>query len=122
MDRPGSNNPKTGKEKVMGNRVILNGRLGQKPELSYPNGEANDPVVNFSIATKDTWREKQTGEKRERTEWHRCFAWGKKAENFAQYMKQGKKYYLEGRLETSKYEVDGQTHYSTRVKVELVEF
>ena len=104
----------------MVNKVILVGNLGADPDLAYTKDQ--DAVVNFSIATTDSWKDKQTGEKKERTEWHRCFAWGKKAENYAKNMQKGKTYYLEGSLETTSYEKEGQAHYSTKVRVDFVKF
>lgn len=104
----------------MVNKVILVGYLGADPDLAHTKDQ--DAVVNFSIATTDSWKDKQTGEKKEKTEWHRCFAWGKKAETYAKNMKKGKLYYIEGANETSSYEKEGQTHYSTKVRVDLVRF
>ena len=104
----------------MVNKVILVGNLGADPDLVYTKGQ--DAVVNFSLATTDSWNDKQTGEKKEKTEWHRCFAWGKKAEIYAKHMQKGKLYYIEGTNETSSYEKEGQKHYSTKVRVDLVRF
>lgn len=104
----------------MANLIILNGRIGDVPELTYtPEGRAK---ATWGLATNDTWRDKESGEKRTKTQWHRCVAWGKKAEAYASHMKKGKEYYVEGKMEYSQYEVDGQRHYSAQVNVDKVEF
>ena len=78
------------------NKVILIGNLGQDPEVRHmPNGNA---VVNVSIATSDNWKDKATGEQRERTEWYRVVFFGNMAEIVGQYLKKGSKVYVEGRL------------------------
>ena len=83
------------------NKVILVGNLGAKPEIKYAaNGNA---VVNLSVATSDSWTDKSTGQKQERTEWHRVSLFGKLAEVAAQYTDKGSKVYVEGKLETRKY-------------------
>jgi single-strand DNA-binding protein len=99
------------------NKVILIGNLGQDPEVRYmPNGNA---LANCSIATSDSWRDKQTGETRERTEWHRVVFFGKLAEIVGQYLKKGSKVYIEGRLQTRKWQgQDGQDRYTTEVVVD----
>ena len=99
------------------NKVILIGNLGQDPEVRYmPNGNA---VANVSIATSDSWKDKQTGEQRERTEWHRVVFFGKLAEIVGQYLKKGSKVYVEGRLQTRKWQgQDGQDRYTTEVVVD----
>jgi len=95
------------------NKVIIIGRLGQDVELRYmPNGNA---VANLSLATSETWKDKTTGEKQERTEWHKVTAFRKLAEIMGEYLKKGSQVYIEGRLQTDKYEKDGQTHYSTKI-------
>jgi single-strand DNA-binding protein len=96
------------------NKVILVGNLGRDPETRYmPNG---DPVCNFSIATTDAWKDKQTGERRETTEWHRIVMFRKLAEIAGQYLKKGSQVYLEGRLRTRKWNKDGQDHYTTEIE------
>ncbi|MDR0997168.1 MAG: single-stranded DNA-binding protein [Zoogloeaceae bacterium] len=96
------------------NKVILVGNLGRDPETRYmPNG---DPVCNFSIATTDSWKDKQTGERRETTEWHRIVMFRKLAEIAGQYLKKGSQVYLEGRLRTRKWNKDGQDHYTTEIE------
>jgi single-strand DNA-binding protein len=100
------------------NKVILIGNLGQDPEVRYmPNGNA---VATVSIATGETWKDKQTGEQRERTEWHRVVFFGKLAEIVGQYLKKGSKVYVEGRLQTRKWQgQDGQDRYTTEVVVDV---
>src|SRR5688572_16452066 len=83
------------------NKVIIVGHLGQDPTTRYmPNGDA---VTNISVATTETWKDKQTGEKKEQTEWHRCTFYRKLAEVVAQYMRKGSSIYVEGKLQTRKY-------------------
>ena len=95
------------------NRVILVGRLGRDPETKcLQSGMA---VTEFSIATSEQWKDKDSGEKRERTEWHRIVAFGKLAEICGEYLTKGQEVYLEGRLQTDQYEKDGTTRYSTKV-------
>jgi len=95
------------------NKVILIGRLGQDVEFRYmPNGYA---VANISIATSESWKDKNSGEKQERTEWHRVTAFRKLAEIMGEYLKKGSQVYIEGRLQTDKYDKDGQTHYATKI-------
>ena len=98
------------------NKVIILGRLGQDPEArALPSGGS---VTNISVATSESWKDKNTGEKKEKTEWHRVTFFGKIAEVAAQYLKKGSQIYVEGALKTSKYEKDGQTHYSTDIVVQ----
>ncbi len=96
------------------NKVIIVGNLGQDPETKYmPNGDA---VVNMSIATSDSWIDKQTGEKKEKTEWHRVVIFSKLAEIAGKYLAKGSKVYLEGKLRTRKWQdQSGQDRYSTEV-------
>ena len=96
------------------NRVILVGNLGQDPEVRYmPNGNA---VANFSVATSESWKDKQTGETRDRTEWHRVVVFGKLAEIAGEYIKKGTQVYLEGQLQTQKWQdQSGQDRYTTEV-------
>ena len=98
------------------NRVILVGHLGQDPEVRYmPNGNA---VANFSVATSESWKDKQTGETRDRTEWHRVVVFGKLAEIAGEYIKKGTQVYLEGQLQTRKWQdQSGQDHYTTEVVI-----
>lgn len=99
------------------NKVILVGNLGAEPDVRYmPSGDA---VANVSIATSETWKDKQTGERQERTEWHRVVFFGKTAEIVKQYLHKGSKVYVEGKLRTRKYQKDGQDHYSTEIVVDM---
>lgn len=99
------------------NKVILIGHLGQDPEVRYmPNGNA---VANITLATSETWRDKQTGEQKERTEWHRVVFFGKLAEIAGEYLRKGSQVYVEGRLQTRKWQgQDGQDRYTTEVVVD----
>lgn len=95
------------------NKVILIGNLGRDPEVRYmPNGQA---VANVTIATSENWKDKNTGEQQERTEWHRVVFFRRLAEIAGEYLKKGSKVYIEGRLQTDKYDKDGQTHYTTKI-------
>ncbi|MCP4748501.1 MAG: single-stranded DNA-binding protein [Desulfobacteraceae bacterium] len=95
------------------NKVIIMGRLGKDPDLRYtPDGTA---VCNFSMATSDQWRDKNTGEKKERTEWHRIVVWRKLAEICGKYLKKGSQIYIEGKLQTRSWEQDGVTRYVTEI-------
>ncbi|PPD56247.1 MAG: single-stranded DNA-binding protein [Methylotenera sp.] len=94
------------------NKVILMGNLGRDPEVRYmPNGEA---VANFSIATTENWKDK-SGVKQEKTEWHNIVMYRKLAEIAGEYLKKGRPVYVEGRLQTRKWEKDGVTRYSTEI-------
>lgn len=95
------------------NKVILIGNLGKDPETRYfSNG---DPVTNVTIATSESWKDKQTGENQERTEWHKVVFTRRLAEIAQQYLKKGSKVYVEGSLRTRSYDKDGQKHYSTEI-------
>jgi single-strand DNA-binding protein len=102
------------------NKVILVGRLGQNPEVRYtPSGAA---VANFSVATNESWSDK-SGQRQERTEWHRVVVWGKLAELCNQYLAKGRQVYLEGRMQTRQWQdKDGQTKYTTEVQAQTVQF
>ncbi len=81
------------------NKVIIVGNLGGDPEVRYtPSGSA---VANFSVATSESWKDKNTGEKKERTEWHRIVVWGKLGELCGEYLSKGRQVYVEGRLQTA---------------------
>jgi single-strand DNA-binding protein len=96
------------------NKVILIGNLGQDPETRYmPSGKA---VANFTLATNEVWKDKQTGEKQERTEWHRVSLFDKVAEIAGMYLRKGSSVYIEGRLQTRKWQdKDGQDRYTTEI-------
>lgn len=99
------------------NKVILIGNLGADPEVRHmENGNA---VANVTLATSETWRDKNTGERQERTEWHRVVFFGKVAEVVGQYLNKGSKIYVEGRLQTRKWEKDGIERYTTEVVVDV---
>lgn len=99
------------------NKVILIGNLGQDPEVRYmPGGNA---VTSITLATSETWRDKQTGEHKERTEWHRVVFMGKLAEVAGQHLKKGAQVYVEGKLQTRKWrDQSGQERYTTEVLVD----
>ncbi|MDY7841540.1 single-stranded DNA-binding protein [Aeromonas caviae] len=99
------------------NKVILIGNLGQDPEVRYmPGGNA---VTSITLATSETWRDKQTGEQKERTEWHRVVFMGKLAEVAGQHLKKGAQVYVEGKLQTRKWrDQSGQERYTTEVLVD----
>lgn len=95
------------------NKVILVGNLGRDPEVRYTaDGRA---VANFSMATSEKWKDKNTGEMVERTEWHNIVAWGKLGEICGEYLAKGRQVYIEGRLQTRSWEKDGVTRYTTEV-------
>ena len=97
------------------NKVQIIGTLGRDPEMKYlPSGSA---VVTVSVATDESYNDKQTGQKVERTEWHRISAFGKLAEIIGQYLHKGSKAYFEGKLRTNEYEKDGIKRYSTEIVV-----
>lgn len=99
------------------NKVILIGRLGNDPDCRYmQNGNA---VTNISLATSESWKDKQTGQQQERTEWHRVSLFGKVAEIAGQYLRKGSKVYIEGRLQTREWEKDGIKRYTTEVIVDM---
>jgi len=97
------------------NKVILVGNLGADPEVRYmPNGDA---VTNIRIATTETWRDKNTSEKKEITEWHRVVFYRRLAEIVGQYLKKGSSIYIEGRIRTRKWtDKDGQERYTTEIE------
>jgi single-strand DNA-binding protein len=103
------------------NKVILIGRLGSDPEVRYtPSGVA---VANFSIATSEEWKDKDSGERKERTEWHRIVAWRRLGEICGEYLSKGKQVYIEGRLQTRDWEDrDGNKRYTTEIVASDVQF
>ncbi|MGI9322261.1 MAG: single-stranded DNA-binding protein [Pseudomonadales bacterium] len=97
------------------NKVILIGNLGQGPEVRYmPSGGA---VTNVSLATSKQWRDRESGEQKERTEWHRLVFYRRLAEIAGEYLRKGSKVYIEGELRTRDWEKEGQKHYTTEVIV-----
>lgn len=95
------------------NKVILVGNLGRDPETRYmPSGS---PVTNVSIATSKSWKDRETGEQKDRTEWHRIVFFNRLAEIANEYLKKGSKVYIEGELRTREWEREGQKHYTTEV-------
>jgi single-strand DNA-binding protein len=102
------------------NKVIVIGNLGQDPEVRYmPDGTA---VANFSVATSETWKDKNSGEKKERTEWHRIVAWRQLGELCGKYLSKGRQVYVEGKLQTRSWEKDGVTRYATEIVATEVQF
>lgn len=96
------------------NKVILVGNIGQDPEIRYmPNG---NPVANLTLATSESWKDKQSGETREQTEWHKVVLFNKLAEIAGEYIKKGSKVYLEGSIKTRKWQdQQGQDRYTTEI-------
>ena len=102
------------------NRVMLIGNLGGDPEMRYTQN--NQSVCNFRMATTDVWNDK-SGQKQERTEWHRIVVWGRQAEACANFLKKGRSCYVEGRIQTREWEdKDGTKRYTTEVVAERVQF
>jgi single-strand DNA-binding protein len=96
------------------NKVILVGNLGADPETRYTAG--GSAVTNVRLATTDSWRDKQSGEQQERTEWHRVVFWGRLAEIAAEYLRKGSQIYVEGRIQTRKWQdKDGQDRWTTEI-------
>ena len=102
------------------NKVILVGNLGQKPEIRYT--QTNTAVATLSIATSESWKDKDSGEQREKTEWHRVVFFGKLAEIAEQYLDKGSQLYVEGKLQTRIWDdAKGQTHYATEIIAQNLE-
>lgn len=103
------------------NKAMIIGNLGADPDIRYmPNG---DPVTNISVATNKNWTDQESGEKKQRTEWHRCTAFGKRAENLAKYLRKGSKVFIEGELQTRSWEdKEGIKRYTTEIRVFNFEF
>lgn len=102
------------------NKVILIGRLGNDPEVRYT--QDGSAVASFSIATSDEWKDKETGDKKERTEWHRIVAWRRLGEICGEYLSKGRQVYVEGKLQTRSWEKDGVTRYTTEIVASDVQF
>ncbi|EKD42357.1 MAG: hypothetical protein ACD_73C00191G0002 [uncultured bacterium] len=103
------------------NKVILVGNLGQDPEVRYTQG--GQCICTLNIATNEKWNNKQTGQPEERTEWHRVVVWGKLGELCRDYLAKGRSAYVEGRLQTRKWEdKQGQTKYTTEIVAQAIQF
>jgi len=101
------------------NKAILIGNLGKDPEVRYTG--AGKAVTSFSIATTDKWKDKDTGENRKKTEWHRIVAFGRLGEICGEYLSKGKQVYIEGRIRTRAWEKDGITRYVTEIEAVLMQ-
>ena len=95
------------------NRALILGRVGGDPDVKYTSG--GQPIASFSVATSESWTDKSTSEKKERTEWHAITFFGRQAEIVRDYVKKGAKVYVDGKLQTDKWEKDGITHYKTKI-------
>ena len=103
------------------NKVILIGNLGKDPELRYTG--SGTAVANFSIATSERWKNGESGNFEERTEWHNVVVWGKQGENCNQYLSKGRPVYIEGKLQTRSWQdKDGNKRYTTEVVAQTVKF
>lgn len=103
------------------NKVILIGNLGADPEVRFTQG--GQAVANFRIATSESWTDKSSGQKQEKTEWHRIVVWGKLAELCGEYLKKGRQCYVEGRLQTREWtDKEGKKNYTTEVVANTVQF
>jgi single-strand DNA-binding protein len=101
------------------NKVILVGNLGRDAELRYTPGGA--PVATLNLATTEVWNDKTSGQKQEKTEWHRIVLWGKSAESLSEYLTKGKQIYVEGRLQTRKWQdKDGHDKYTTEIRADRI--
>lgn len=97
------------------NKVLVVGNLGRDPETRYTQGGA--AVTSFSVAVSEQWKDKQSGESKEKTEWINCVCFARLAEVAGEYLRKGSKVYVEGKLQTDSYEQDGVKKYSTKVNV-----
>ncbi len=102
------------------NKAMIIGRLGKDPEMKYT--QDGTPVAVFSVATSEEWKDKNTNEKKEKTEWHRIVAFRKLGELCGEYLGKGRQVYVEGRLQTRSWEKDGITRYTTEIIAEKVQF
>lgn len=102
------------------NKAIIVGHLGRDPEVRYT--QDGTAVANFTVATSESWTDKNTGEKRENTEWHRIVVWRRLAEICGEYLSKGRQVYVEGKLQTRSWEQDGVTRYSTEIIANTVQF
>ena len=102
------------------NSVFIVGHLGADPEVKYLQN--NRAVCNLSVATSETWRDKQSGEKKEKTEWHRVTCFGEQAENCGKFLAKGRLVAVQGKLQTRSYDKDGQKHYATDIVADRITF
>lgn len=102
------------------NKALILGRLGKDPELKYT--QSGTPYVRLSVATSEQWTDKQSGQRQEKTEWHNVTVWGRPAENCQQYLVKGSQVYVEGKIQTTQYQKDGQTRYATGITAQSVQF
>jgi single-strand DNA-binding protein len=101
------------------NKVILVGNLGRDAELRYTPG--GSPISTLNLATTEVWNDRTSGQKQEKTEWHRVVLWGKQAETLQEYLTKGKQTYVEGRLQTRSWDdKDGNKKYTTEVRADRV--
>lgn len=96
-------------------KVTILGRLGRDVEVRYTQG--GDAVASFSVATSERWNDRKSGEQKEKTEWFNCTAFKRTAEICGEYLRKGSLVMIEGKMQTDKYEKEGQTHYSTKLIV-----
>lgn len=102
------------------NNCQIMGRLGQDVKLAYlPSGSA---VANFSVAVSESWKDKQTGERKEATEWFSVVMFGRQAEVASEFLKKGSRVYLAGKIKTRSWEKDGQKHYKTELHADAMQF
>jgi single-strand DNA-binding protein len=102
------------------NKAILIGNLGRDPEVRYTT--SGTPVANFTMATTERWNDPSSGEKKERTEWHRIVVWGKQAEIVGEYLRKGRQVYVEGGLQTREWtDREGNKRYTTEIRAQRVQ-
>ena len=102
------------------NKAVIVGRLGKDPEIRYANN--GNAIAHISVATNETWKQRDTGEARQRTEWHRIVIFGKLAEIASRYLKKGSQAYFEGRIKTSKWQdKGGNDRYTTEIVADQME-
>lgn len=103
------------------NKVILIGHLGKDPEVRHT--QSGQAIATLSVATSESWTDKQNGQKQEKTEWHRVVAWGKSAENAGKYLSKGRQVYIEGKLQTREWQdKEGQKRFTTEIVAQDIQF